>query len=69
MVMTGSLHRLPGRMTPGHRATIGTRTPPSYAEPFPRRVLEHRVHLTPLRKLWIAWSAARRERRIAKRTG
>ena len=33
------------------------------------RVLEHRVHLTPLRKLWIAWSAARRERRLAKRAG
>ncbi len=33
------------------------------------RVLEHRVHLTPLRKLWIAWSAARRERGLAKRAG
>ena len=31
------------------------------------RVLEHRVHLTPLRKLWIAWRAARRERRLTAR--
>ena len=30
------------------------------------RVLQHRVHLTPLRKLWIAWSAARSERRLAR---
>ena len=28
------------------------------------RVLEHRVHLTPLRKLWIAWRTARSARRI-----
>ncbi|OBS10464.1 presqualene diphosphate synthase HpnD [Acidihalobacter prosperus] len=27
------------------------------------RVLEHRIRLTPLRKLWIAWRMARRERR------
>jgi len=27
------------------------------------RVMEHRVGLTPLRKLWIAWTTARRERR------
>ncbi len=27
------------------------------------RVMEHRVRLTPLRKLWIAWRTARRERR------
>ncbi len=27
------------------------------------RVMEHRVGLTPLRKLWIAWATARRERR------
>ena len=27
------------------------------------RVMEHRIRLTPLRKLWIAWSTARRERR------
>jgi phytoene synthase len=27
------------------------------------RVMEHRVQLTPLRKLWIAWTTARRERR------
>jgi len=27
------------------------------------RVLEHRTSLTPLRKLWIAWRTARRERR------
>jgi phytoene synthase len=30
------------------------------------RVLDHRVHLTPLRKLWIAWTTARRERRVAR---
>ncbi len=30
------------------------------------RVLEHRVHLTPLRKLWIAWRTARRERRLTR---
>ncbi|AOV17211.1 squalene synthase HpnD [Acidihalobacter aeolianus] len=28
------------------------------------RVLEHRIRLTPLRKLWIAWRVARRERRL-----
>ncbi len=28
------------------------------------QVLEHRVHLTPLRKLWIAWRTARREKRL-----
>jgi phytoene synthase len=27
------------------------------------RVMEHRVQLTPVRKLWIAWTTARRERR------
>lgn len=27
------------------------------------RIMEHRVRLTPLRKLWIAWNTARRERR------
>lgn len=31
------------------------------------RVLEHRVALTPLRKLWIAWRAARAERRHYRR--
>ena len=31
------------------------------------RVLEHRIKLTPLRKLWIAWRAARREKRRHKR--
>ncbi|HEX5055218.1 MAG TPA: presqualene diphosphate synthase HpnD [Gammaproteobacteria bacterium] len=30
------------------------------------RVLEQRISLTPLRKLWIAWSTARREKKIAK---
>jgi len=30
------------------------------------RVLERRVHLTPLRKLWIAWSTVRRERRLTR---
>ncbi len=25
------------------------------------RVLEHRIRLTPLRKLWIAWRTSRRE--------
>jgi phytoene synthase len=29
-------------------------------------VLRHRVHLTPLRKLWIAWTTARSERRLAR---
>jgi len=28
-----------------------------------RKVLEHRIALTPLRKLWIAWRTGRRERR------
>ncbi|MCG6866034.1 MAG: presqualene diphosphate synthase HpnD, partial [Thiogranum sp.] len=27
------------------------------------RVMQQRIHLTPLRKLWIAWTTARRERR------
>lgn len=31
------------------------------------RVLEHRVALTPLRKLWIAWRTARREQRRSRR--
>jgi phytoene synthase len=31
------------------------------------RVLEQRISLTPLRKLWIAWSTARRERRRWRR--
>lgn len=31
------------------------------------RVLEHRVALTPLRKFWIAWRTARRERRRHRR--
>ncbi len=31
------------------------------------RVMEHRVHLTPIRKLWIAWNTARRERRWQKK--
>ncbi|HKK06297.1 MAG TPA: presqualene diphosphate synthase HpnD [Gammaproteobacteria bacterium] len=31
------------------------------------RVLEHRISLTPLRKLWIAWTTARRERRRHRR--
>ena len=30
------------------------------------RVLRHRLHLTPLRKLWIAWRTRRRERRRGK---
>jgi len=30
------------------------------------RVLEHRVKLTPLRKLWLAWKTARREKKRAK---
>ena len=30
------------------------------------RVLEHRVKLTPLRKLWLAWKTARREKKLAK---
>ena len=33
------------------------------------RVLERRVALTPLRKLWIAWRTARRETRAAARHG
>ena len=31
------------------------------------RVLEHRVALTPLRKLWIAWRTARAEERQRRR--
>jgi phytoene synthase len=31
------------------------------------RVVEHRIRLTPLRKLWIAWTTARRERRRHRR--
>ena len=30
------------------------------------RVLEHRVRLTPIRKLWIAWKTARREKKKYK---
>lgn len=30
------------------------------------RVLEHKIKLTPLRKLWLAWRAARNEKRIYK---
>ena len=33
------------------------------------RVLEQRTRLTPLRKLWLAWTTARRERRRARRSG
>ena len=28
------------------------------------QVMQRRIHLTPLRKLWIAWKTARRERRV-----
>ncbi len=31
------------------------------------RVFQHRISLTPLRKLWIAWSAARREKNLYKK--
>lgn len=31
------------------------------------KVLEHRIRLTPLRKLWIAWKTARREKRANKK--
>lgn len=31
------------------------------------RVLEHRIHLTPIRKLWIAWRTARREEKRHRR--
>lgn len=31
------------------------------------QVLEHRIRLTPIRKLWIAWTTARREKRRARR--
>ena len=30
------------------------------------RVLEHRVKLTPLRKLWLAWKTARKEKKLSK---
>lgn len=30
------------------------------------RVLEHRINITPLRKFWIAWRTARREKKYAK---
>lgn len=33
------------------------------------RVLEHRVRLTPIRKLWIAWRTARRLKRDRRRAG
>ncbi|WP_297527203.1 presqualene diphosphate synthase HpnD [Thiohalobacter sp.] len=33
------------------------------------QVMHHRVALTPLRKLWIAWRTARAERRRARRAG
>ncbi|WP_018864522.1 presqualene diphosphate synthase HpnD [Thioalkalivibrio sp. ARh3] len=33
------------------------------------RVLEHRVRLTPIRKLWIAWRTARRLKREYRRAG
>jgi len=32
------------------------------------RVLEHRIKLTPLRKLWLAWKTARRERKFKNYT-
>jgi len=31
------------------------------------RVLEHRIKLTPIRKLWIAWMGARREKNLFKK--
>jgi phytoene synthase len=31
------------------------------------RVLEQRTSLTPLRKLWIAWTTARCEKRLSKK--
>ena len=31
------------------------------------RVLEHRISLTPIRKLWIAWKTVRREKRLCKK--
>jgi phytoene synthase len=31
------------------------------------RVLEHRIYLTPIRKLWLSWKCARREKRIHRR--
>ena len=30
-------------------------------------VMQQRINLTPLRKLWIAWTTARRERRLQRR--
>ena len=30
------------------------------------RVLEHKVKLTPLRKLWLAWRTSRREKKLYK---
>jgi len=30
------------------------------------RVLEHRIKLTPLRKIWLAWRASRREKKLHK---
>ena len=30
------------------------------------RVLEHRIKLTPLRKLWLAWKTVRQEKKLAK---
>ena len=31
------------------------------------RILEHRIRLTPIRKLWLAWKTARREKRYHKK--
>jgi phytoene synthase len=30
------------------------------------RILEHRIKLTPVRKLWLAWKASRREKKLAR---
>ncbi len=32
------------------------------------RVLEHKIKLTPLRKLWIAWKTARREKKLCRKS-
>jgi phytoene synthase len=33
------------------------------------RILEHRIKLTPVRKLWLAWKASRREKKLARTYG
>ena len=69
---TGALARLPEadrfRQTPGLIMGQIYLTLLEEMEADGLRVLEHRVQLTPLRKLWIAWRCYRAERRRRGRT-